>query len=179
MARGRPPKSPQEKILEGRTRDIQVALFKPLGMPFVPEHLSDDAKACAEHIINNFNAKCLSSIDSYALAVFASAWAWHKCAMNIMSQPDFEPISEVTDKNGNTKQVPSPWFKILNEQGRMMMMVAPKLYLTPADRHSLQNAGQEKPASKFDGLTGRKTLSTSLNSSSFLPELDKEEGFSS
>ena len=164
MPRGRPKKSPQEKILEGSRRQIQVEIFAPMGLPFVPDHLGEDAEACAEHIIKNFSAKHISSIDSYVLAIFAAAWAWHKHAVHVMSAPDFQPLVEVKDKQGNTRQAPSPWFKILNEQARVMMSVAPKLYLTPADRHSLQGVGQEKPKSKFDGLIGLNESSNSLSS---------------
>jgi hypothetical protein len=80
MSKGRPRKSPQEKLLEGSRAKIQVEVFAPHGAPFVPEHLNDDAQACAEHIIRSFSTKHISGLDSYCLAVFAAAWAWHKAA---------------------------------------------------------------------------------------------------
>ena len=85
MARGRPRKSAREKLMEGSYAKISVEIFKPTGMPFVPEHLSEDAQACADHIIKNFSAKNISSLDSYVLAVFSTAWAWHKRAAHAMS----------------------------------------------------------------------------------------------
>jgi phage terminase small subunit len=163
MPRGRPRKSAREKLLEGSRAKISVEIFKPVGLPFVPEHLSDDAQTCAEHIIKNFSAKHISSIDSYALAVFATAWAWHKRAVRVMSSPDFQPVETRTYKNQITRRLPSPWFKILNEQARLMNSIAPKLFLTPSDRQKLLGAG-EQPASKFDGLLGLKSVSGSLNS---------------
>jgi hypothetical protein len=92
MPKGRPRKSPQEKFLEGSRARIQVEVFTPRGAPFVPAHLNDDAQACAEHIIKNFSPKCISSLDSYCLAVFAAAWGWHKRAVHEMSPPDFQPV---------------------------------------------------------------------------------------
>jgi hypothetical protein len=65
-------------------------VFASNGAPFVPEHLNDDAQACAEHIIRNFSSKCISAIDSYCTAVFAAAWAWHKAAVHEMSSPGFK-----------------------------------------------------------------------------------------
>ena len=50
--------------------------------------------------------------------------------------------------------LPNPWFKILNEQARLMNTIAPKLFLTPADRQTLLGRGEQP--SKFDGLLGPK-----------------------
>jgi phage terminase small subunit len=154
MPRGRPRKSAKEKLLEGSHAKISVEIFKPTGMPFVPEHLSEDAQACANHIINNYSAKNISSLDSYVLSVFAVAWAWHKHAAHVMSSPDFEPVVTRTDKNGITRTLPNPWFRVLNEQARMMNAIAPKLFLTPSDRQTLLSRGEQP--SKFDGLLGPK-----------------------
>lgn len=159
---GRPRKSPDERRIEGnRSRTpIPVELFTPEGAPFVPEHLSEDAQVCAEFILRSFKTKHLSAPDSFALAAFATAWAWHKAATHAMNAPDFMPVIE-----GSTgQQVPSPWFKILNEQARVMLSFATKLYLTPADRASLAGAVQEQPKSKFDGLLGQSGSSPSLSS---------------
>jgi hypothetical protein len=53
----------------------------------------------------------IGSIDSYILAVFATAWAWHKRAVHAMSGPDFQPVVTRTDKNGITRQLPNPGLK--------------------------------------------------------------------
>jgi len=161
MPRGRPRKSAREKKLEGsRHAKRAIEVFTPAGQPFVPEHLSNDAQVCAEHIIRNFSAKHISSIDSYILSVFATAWAWHKRAVHVMSAPGFEPVISREDHDGITRQLPNPWFKILNEQARLINALAPKLFLSPSDRQTLLGIGQELP-SKFDGLFGHKP---SLNS---------------
>lgn len=155
MARGRPRKSAREKLIEGSHAKMSVEVFAPPGTPFVPEYLSEDAQICAEHIIRNFSAKHISSLNSYMLAVFATAWAWHKRAVHAMSAPGFEPVMSREDHDGVTRKVVSPWFKILNEQSRLMNAIAPKLFLTPSDRTALLSADEEP--SKFDGLFGRKT----------------------
>jgi phage terminase small subunit len=106
----------------------------------------------------------MTAPDSFALAAFATAWAWHKAATHAMNSPDFEPILQ--GSHGTT--IPNPWFKVLNEQARVMLAYAPKLYLTPADRASLASVGAERPPSKFDGLRGGqvepKTSSVTLSS---------------
>ena len=50
MTRGRPPKSPKLRRLEGNPgkRAIPELLIVPEGAPFAPEHLSDDAIGCLE-----------------------------------------------------------------------------------------------------------------------------------
>lgn len=158
---GRPRKSPDEHRLNGNPgkRSIPIDIFVPDGAPFVPDHLSDDAQACAEHIIRSFKTKRLTAPDSYALAAFSVAWAWHKAATHAMNAPDFSPL--VPGSNGN--MVPNPWFTILNGQSQVMRQWAAKLYLTPADRAAIKGADPEKPKSKFDGLTGLNASSGSLN----------------
>jgi phage terminase small subunit len=158
----RPRKSPDERRLDGNPsrRPIPFDVFTPEGAPFVPEHLHDDAQACMEHVIRTFRTKRLSSADSYGLAAFAMAWAWHKAASHAMNAPDFEPV--VDGSRGG--KVPNPWFKILTAMSAEMRSWATKLYLTPADRASLVLVGEEKPKSKFDGLRGQTSLSNTLNS---------------
>ena len=149
---GRPRKAPDERRLEGNPgkRPIPVELFTPEGATFVPKHLSADAQACAETIVRSFKTKQLTAADTYALAAFSTAWAWHKAATEAMSAPDFEPIVE-----GSTgQQSASPWFRIMNDQSRVMLAWAGKLYLTPADRASLPAEASEERSSEFDGLLG-------------------------
>ncbi len=68
---------------------------RPRGAQFAPEHLPEDAAACAEQIIRAYPAKRLGAIDSYVLSVFAVAWAWHKAATHAMVQ-DPERAGAVT-----------------------------------------------------------------------------------
>lgn len=158
----RPRKSPDERRLDGNPgkRPIPVDIFVPEGAPFVPDHLHEDAQACAEHIIRSLKTKRLTAPDSYALAAFSTAWAWHKEATHQMNAPKFAPVVE----GSKGTPVPNPWFKILNDQARIMLAFAPKLYLTPADRARLPSDPADKPRSKFDGLLGQSASSTSLSS---------------
>lgn len=150
-------KSPDEHRLDGNPskRPILEDVFLPEGAPFVPEHLSEDAQACAEYILASFRTKRMTAPDSYALAAFATAWAWHKAATHAMASPDFRPL--VPGSTGN--EVPNPWFKIANAQARVMLAYAAKLYLTPADRAGLRGAGDQRP-SKFEGLLGHASRTT-------------------
>lgn len=158
---GRPRKSPDDRRLEGnRSKSpIPVDIFVPEGAPFVPEHLSDDAQACIEHIVRCFKTKRLSGPDTYALSAFAVAWAWHKAATHEMNAPGFEPVI----KNVQGNLVPNPWFTVLNTQAKVMLAYATKLYLTPVDRAGLATSLTEKPKSKFDGLLGEQTESSPLS----------------
>lgn len=157
---GRPRKAPDERRLDGNPgkRPIPVELFTPERAAFVPEHLHDDAQGCAEHVIRCFKTKHITAPDSYVLAAFATAWAWHKAAAHAMNAPDFEAVVQ-----GSKGPIPNPWFKILDAQARVMLAYAPKLYLTPADRAGLKG-GADQPPSKFDGLIGRPGSSPSLSS---------------
>lgn len=152
MARGRPRKSPAEHRMAGNPHKgvLPPDPFTPRGAPFVPDHLTDDAKACAEHIIRCFTTKHLAAPDSYALAAFSTAWAWHKAAVLEMQKPDFEPI--VVSEKGDQK--PNPWFTIMNRASEHMLRWGAKLYLTPVDRASIHGADDDRPKSKFDGLIG-------------------------
>jgi phage terminase small subunit len=152
-----------------------VEVFAPRGVPFIPEHLNDDAQQCMRFIIANFGSKHLGGLDTYALSIFAGAWAWLKHADQVMSEPGFMPVIVSVDKNDQERHVPNPWFKIRNEQARVMLMAGAKLYLTPADRHLLDNAGQERPVSKFEGLIGRTKSSDLSNDSSSPQESDKDK----
>lgn len=157
MARGRPRKPANQAKIDGTRvkRTPLVEIFVPDGAPFIPPHLHDDAQLCAEQIIEVFSTvKHLSKLDSYLLSVFASAWAWHKQAMEAMNDPDFEPIV-VSPKTGAEKA--SPWFAIAAQQANIMLAISPKLYLSPADRMTLNIGRQgDQPKSKFDGLLGRR-----------------------
>ena len=153
MPRGRPRKAPGASELDGtRVKRVPlVEIYAPEGAPYVPDHLNEDAALCAEQIIAAFEkSNSLRNIDSYVLSVFAQAWAWHKAAVEEMSRPGFEPIVE-SDKG---VKKPNPWFQIMREQALLMLACSPKLYLTPADRMTLNVARQGKEKSKFDGLIG-------------------------
>jgi phage terminase small subunit len=152
------------------SKNLQIEVFVPDGVPFVPEHLSDDAQACAQFIIDNYKHKMITSLDSFVLSIFSSAWAIHKMALEAINQREFVPI----DLDDNGRPVKSKWFDILNEQARIMMQAAPKLFLTPADRTSIRLERDAPPKSKFDGLLGQ-TASFALSNASRFPRASGPE----
>lgn len=130
-----------------------VEIFTPEGEPYIPEHLNEDAKTCAQTIIDMFaKTNHLTKPDSYIISVFANAWAWHKAATEEINRDGFEPIVE----NRRGGQKPNPWFQIMREQAVLMLACSTRLYLSPADRMTLNIAHQRDIAeSKFAGLIGR------------------------
>lgn len=123
---------------------------KAAGEPFIPDHIQDDAKACVELIRQSMPPTVYSKLDSFALTAFSVAWAWHKAATEAMQDEDFKAVTL-----GSTGQeTVNPWFKILNEQSRLMQSWGDRLGLDPKARRDLTALDQEKPKSKFGGLTG-------------------------
>ena len=159
--RGRPKKPAELERLDGNPtkRPIIEPEVVGLGEPFVPPHLHEDAQACIEHIKRSMPPRVYSALDSYALAAFATAWAWHKHAAHVMSDPAFVPID--TDDRG--VQRPSPWFRVLNSQSAEMRSWGDRLGLNPAARASLKLPGRDEPKSKFDGLVALTGSSRSLS----------------
>lgn len=165
--KGRPAKHPKQHQLDGTTGPLQIELFAPHGVPHVPLHLSDDAVACAEEIVRGLtNAKLIGELDTFALSLFASAWAWHKAACEEMNKPEFEAIVKT-----QTGLSPNPWFRILNNQAQLMVSLLPKLYLSPADRlyKPGKPAKEADPRSKFADLIGRNASLGSLSVSRSRP----------
>ena len=157
---GRRKKLPQLEKLEGNPgkRPIAEPAVAAGGEPFVPEHLPDDAQACIEVIRRSMPPKVYSTLDSFALAAFATAWAVHKRAAYKINNPDFA-WTVVSARGG---EHPSPWIRILNDQARVMAALGDRLGLDPKSRAGL-TLPEEKPRSKFDGLIAQAGSSRSLN----------------
>ena len=160
-ARGPRKKLPQIEALEGNPgkRPIEASGIEALGEPFVPEHLSDDARGCIEVIKQSMPSGVYSALDSFLLSAFATAWALHKRATHEVNNPDFQFI--VLTPNGC--EVQSPWLAILNKQAALMASLGDRLGLDPKSRSALKlpNARQQK--SKFVGLIGQAGSSPLLN----------------
>jgi len=153
MARtGRPKKLPQLKKLEGNPgkRAIDEIGLQAIGEAFAPDHLNEDAAACFELIKASMPPATYAKVDTFALAAFATAWAWHKRATHEANNPEFEPI--VVGSKG--QEQPNPWFKILKAMSEEMRTWGDRLGLDPKARLGLK-LPDEKPRSKFDGLIGR------------------------
>ncbi|TDQ63581.1 phage terminase small subunit [Maritalea mobilis] len=150
--RGPKPELPEVQRLKGDPgkRKARPSGPKPKGEPFVPDHIQDDAKACIELIRQSMPPAVYSKLDSFALTAFSVAWAWHKAATEEMQKDEFKAVTL-----GSTGQeTVSPWFKILNEQSRLMQSWGDRLGLDPKARMALNVLDEEKPQSKFGDLTG-------------------------
>ena len=161
-------RGPRKKLAElerlegnpGHRKVIEESGIEALGVPFVPEHLADDARGCIEVIKQSMPAKIYSTLDSFLLSAFGTAWAIHKRAALEISNPEFKWI--VLNASGSETQ--SPWLKIANAQAQLMASLGDRLGLDPKSRAALKlpNARQQK--SKFDGLIGQIGSSPSLSS---------------
>ncbi len=154
MGKRGPKKEPaQLQRLKGNPskREIIDPSVMPEGDAFVPPHLHEDAQACVEMIKRSMPKGVYSTLDSFALSAFATAWAWHKHAAHEMNAPDFQPVD--VDEKGVAR--PSPWFRILNSQSAEMRSWGDRLGLTPSARANLRLPGPDAPKSKFDGLVGQ------------------------
>jgi phage terminase small subunit len=139
---------------------IEESGIEALGEPFIPEHLSDDARGCIESIKMSMPASVYSALDSFLLSAFATSWALHKLAAHTINDPKFEHVITVGD---NGAEAQSPWLAILNKQAMLMASLGDRLGLDPKSRAALKLPGAKQRKSKFAGLIGRTGSSSSLN----------------
>lgn len=160
--RGPKPKLAALEKLEGNPskRVIEESGIEALGEPFVPEHLSDDARGCIEVIKASMPMTVYSALDSFILSAFATAWALHKLAAHKINAPDFEHVIEVGDGGA---EMQSPWLAILNKQAALMATLGDRLGLDPKSRAALKLPNAKQKKSKFAGLLGQTGSSPSLN----------------
>jgi len=98
--------------------------------PFVPEHLSDDARGCIDIIKQSMPSNVYSALDSFLLSAFAMAWATHKRAAHEIGAPDFQWTT--ASKRGSPQA--SPWIRIANQQAGIMAALGDRLGLDPKSR---------------------------------------------
>lgn len=161
--RGPKPKLAALEKLEGNPgkRVIEESGIEALGEPFIPEHLSDDARGCIEVIKQSMPANIYSALDSFLLSAFGTAWALHKLAAHTINDPNFEHVITVGD---NGAEAQSPWLAILNKQAALMASLGDRLGLDPKSRAALKLPGAKQRKSKFAGLLGQTGSSPSLSS---------------
>ena len=161
--RGPKPKLAALDNLEGNPskRVIEESGIEALGEPFIPEHLSDDARGCIEVVKASMPSNIYSALDSFILSAFATAWALHKLAAHKINAPEFKHVFAVGD---NGAEMQSPWLAILNKQAALMATLGDRLGLDPKSRAALKLPGAKQKKSKFDGLIGRPASSRSLSS---------------
>ncbi|WP_375414638.1 P27 family phage terminase small subunit [uncultured Bradyrhizobium sp.] len=160
---GRRKKLPDIERLDGNPtkRVIEESGIEALGEPFIPEHLSDDARGCIECIKASMPSTVYSALDSFILSAFATSWALHKLAAHKINDPAFEHVITVGD---NGAEAQSPWLAILNKQAMLMASLGDRLGLDPKSRAALKLPGAKQRKSKFAGLIGQTGLSRSLSS---------------
>ena len=127
--------------------------------PFVPEHLSDDARGCIDIIKQSMPSNVYSALDSFLLSAFAMAWATHKRAAHEIGAPDFQWTT--ASKRGCPQA--SPWIRIANQQAGIMAALGDRLGLDPKSRTALKLPDAKQRKSKFAGLMGAGSSSTYKN----------------
>ena len=150
--RGPKPKLTALKILEGNPGQypLQELGIEAMGEPFIPEHLTDDARGCIEVIKQSMPSSVYSALDSFHLAAFGTAWALHKMAALKISDPNFE----WTVKGSTGAQTTSPWVRVLNQQATIIACLGDRLGLNPTSRAALKLPTGKQKRSKFAGLIG-------------------------
>lgn len=156
-ARGPRPQLAEVVALKGNPgkRPVHQPTVKAQGLAFVPEHLHADARACIEVVRDSMPPATYAKVDSFVLGAFATAWAIHKHAVEALAQTDDEgkPINPLVEVGSQGNRVPSPWVKIINQQAQLIASLGDRLGLDPKSRAGLK-LPDEKPRSKFEGLTG-------------------------
>src|SRR5215207_7718774 len=159
-ARGPKPKLPQLERLDGNPskRPILGEFLEANGLPFVPDHLPEDAAGCMDVVMASMPERVFSQADTFTLAAFAMAWAAHKRAAHEIASPGFQWVVE-SDATG--MQRPNPWLGILNDQASKMAMLGDRLGLNPKARVGIK-LPSERPASRFGTLLEPRKSSTSF-----------------
>lgn len=151
--RGPKPKLAVVRALEGNPskRDMPHPGMEIDGEPFIPDFIGEDAGECVEMIKGMMPPGVYGQIDGFALAAYATNWAWFKYMAHAMQAPDFTPLV----KGSTGQDRPHPYFKMIDNQQKLMMAWGDRLGLDPKARQAIANEGKpDKPASKFDGMLG-------------------------
>jgi phage terminase small subunit len=91
-----------------------------------------------------------STIDSFLLAAFGTAWAVHKKAALAISDPKFKWI----ERSKRGAGVESAWIKIVRQQAALMASLGDRLGLDPKSRAALKLPDAKRRKSRFEGLLG-------------------------
>jgi hypothetical protein len=83
------------RILEGNRgkRPLPPPGVEASGRPFIPEHLSEDARRCIEVITGSMPFVVYSALDTFLLSAFATAWTIHEIAAAEIAKKDFTWIA--------------------------------------------------------------------------------------
>jgi len=158
---GRRKKLAEIDRLEGNPgrRFIEETGIEALGSPFIPEHLSDDARGCIDIIKQSMPSNVYSTLDSFLLSAFAMAGATHKRAAHEIGAPGFQWTT--ASKRGGPQA--SPWIRIANQQTGILAALGDRLGLDPKSRAALKLPAAQQRKSKFAGLMGATAPTTYKN----------------
>jgi hypothetical protein len=131
-----------------------------LGPSSIPEHLSDDARGCIEVIQAHMPPNIYSALDSFILSAFGTAWAIHKKATLVISDPNFVWI----DKSKRGAGVESAWIRIARQQAALMASLGDRLgldpFMIPMDRLQHSHPGEDhRPIAEVSRLHELKQFS--------------------
>jgi phage terminase small subunit len=139
---------------------IEESGIEALGEPFIPEHLSDDARGCIEVIKQSMPSNIYSALDSFILSAFAlpgRCTSWRPTRSMIRNSNTSFAVGD------NGAEAQSPWLAILNKQAALMASLGDRLGLDPKSRAALKLPGAKQRKSKFAGLLGQSGSSPSLS----------------
>jgi P27 family predicted phage terminase small subunit len=148
--RGPRKKLPELERLDGNPtqRPIEPVGIEAYGEPFIPEHLSDDARGCIDVIKQSMPVNVYSTLDTFLLAAFAMAWSMHKQATHEINSPGFQYVVETP----NGAETQSAWLHILTKQAALIASLGDRLGLDPKSRAALKLPNAKQQKSKFEGL---------------------------
>lgn len=152
MPGGRPPKPSVVKLLEGNPgkRRVDVVVCEAYGKPDIPAHLDEHAADAFQVILDAMPEQLYGRVDRFAIAAFATAWAWHVKATEELEREG--PIS-ISPKGHEGL---SPWWKVLQAASAEMRQWGGKLGLDPLARQQLKPPGGTKNLNdKFGDLAGK------------------------
>ncbi len=158
---GRRPKLDVLHALEGtvkrETKKTRNGIrIQTIGGPLMPEHLSQDAKACMQIIQESMPPGVYAKVDTFLLAAYATAWAIHRKAVTEINHPDFVwMVERITGpaENERVHYEPNAWIRISNNQAQLMSSLGDRLGLDPKSRAAIAPLVESKKrVSKFDGL---------------------------
>jgi P27 family predicted phage terminase small subunit len=124
--------------------------------------LSDDARGCIDIIKQSIPSNVYSTLDSFLLSAFAMAWTTHKRAAHEIGAPGFQWMT--ASKRGGPQA--SPWIRIANQQAGILAALGDRLGLDPKSRAALKLPDAKQRKSKFAGLKGASSPTTTYRRAS-------------
>lgn len=159
--RGRKPKHPNLKVLEGNPgkRKINTDIPQaPNDLPEPPPELCADALAEWHRMLPGLAAMgVLSSVDRGVFSAYCQAWGrWVSAERTLRAMAEKDQVTKgllIKTSNGNFIQ--NPLVGIANKSASDYVRFAAELGLSPSARSRINmNPGGPPTGSKFDGMWG-------------------------